>query len=404
MKRLLLIRLPEPAADTQKRCAMPPIGLWSMRTNIVKRLDGFVDVIDMHMGDDLDEALKKDYYSHVGISAQFSIQHDDYVKVAKKAKATGASVIAGGFHANAVMPPAGVDWVANGWGEEWFAQHLGYTIRGEIEHPEFSISEAYRYWEAGAPHDLRSKTERWMPFETSRGCVRHCKFCGINGVWENFRPFGLGWIDRYLKYLASKGITELFIEDDNAALIPGRFEQVLDLFQHHGITWSAPNGIEIRGMCKVLKKLKPSGCWRVSLPFETGIEETAQKMGIMDKWIKPKDAATLVKWLTGEGIETCGFFVIGWPGETLAEMQQTLDYANSLPLIDRHVYLATPYPGTALYEECKKRGFLVHDGPRLYRHLRYTEGMIKTKQWSAKQVEELRRKDREEALRRRGGS
>lgn len=403
MQRVLLIKLPEPAAETQKRCVMPPLGLWSMRTNIVENTDNWVHVCDMHAGDDLTETLRMNKWDVIGISVQFSIQHDDYMKVAKKARAVCGTVIAGGFHAQVVQPPKGVTFVAKGWGEHAIAEHLKFQIKGEIHHPIFALTELNRYWEEDKPHDLRSMTKRWIPFETSRGCVRQCAFCGVQNVWEKYVSFSVSWIDRYLKYLEGKGIHELFIEDDNIALQPERLKQIISLFNRYNVHWSTPNGIEIRGLSKCLAEIADSGCWRVSLAFETGVEETAKRMNILDKWIKPKEARVIADWLMKNGIEVCGFFIIGWPGESLKQMQETVDYANSLPLTDRHIYIATPYPGTELYNYCKSKRYLTEDGAKLYRDLRYTTGLIKTKQWGPEQVEELRRKDRELALRRRAG-
>lgn len=381
---------------------MPPVGLWSMRSSIVENTDNWVHVCDMHAGDNIDDVLRANEWDVIGISVQFSIQHDDYVKVAKKAQATGATVIAGGFHAQVVQAPKGVTFVAKGWGEYAMAEYFKFHIKGEIAHPKFAITELARYWEEDKPHDLRSMTKRWMSFETSRGCVRQCAFCGVQNVWEKYTAFSLGWLNQYLKYLEGKGIHELFVEDDNVALQPGRFKQVISLLNRYNVHWSTPNGIEIRGLSKVLDVIADSGCWRVSLAFETGVEQTAKRMNILDKWIRPRDGFKIADWLMKNGIEVCGFFIIGWPGETLKQMKQTLAYANSLPLTDRHIYIATPYPGTELYNYCKSKRYLIKDEVELYRDLRYTKGLIRTKQWKPEQIEELRRKDREEALRKRG--
>jgi radical SAM superfamily enzyme YgiQ (UPF0313 family) len=110
------------------------------------------------------------------------------------------------------------------------------------------------------------------------------------------------------------------------------------------------------------------------------------------------DAFLLVDALRQEGIKTCGFFIIGYPGETLDDMRKTLDYANMLPLDQRNIYIATPYPGTPLYEECRQEGWLVSDD---YKDLLYTKGLIQTPEFTPGQVEELKARDREEAIARR---
>jgi radical SAM superfamily enzyme YgiQ (UPF0313 family) len=110
-------------------------------------------------------------------------------------------------------------------------------------------------------------------------------------------------------------------------------------------------------------------------------------------------ALSLVDALKAEGIKTCGFFIIGYPGETLDDMRKTLDYANTLPLDQRNIYIATPYPGTPLYEDCKREGWLVSDD---YKDLLYTKGLIQTPEFTPGQVEALKARDREAAIARRG--
>jgi radical SAM superfamily enzyme YgiQ (UPF0313 family) len=106
--------------------------------------------------------------------------------------------------------------------------------------------------------------------------------------------------------------------------------------------------------------------------------------------------------LKARGIKTCGFFIIGFPGETMDDMRETLAYANALPLDQRNIYIATPYPGTPLYDLCDKRGYLQSKVPALYDDLLYTRGLIKTPEFSPEDVEELKMRDRDEAMKRQG--
>jgi anaerobic magnesium-protoporphyrin IX monomethyl ester cyclase len=119
-------------------------------------------------------------------------------------------------------------------------------------------------------------------------------------------------------------------------------------------------------------------------------------MRLGNKWVKFDDALDLVVSLSLEGIQTCGFFIIGYPGETLDDMKRTLDYANALPLDQRNIYIATPYPGTPLYDDCKRNGWLVSDD---YDDLLYTRGLIRTLDFGPEDVEALKAKDRAEAIR-----
>ena len=58
------------------------------------------------------------------------------------------------------------------------------------------------------------------------------------------------------------------------------------------------------------------------------------------------------------GIQSFAFFIFGYPGETLATMDQTVDYAIELDPDFANFYPAVPYPGTALYDKVVRDGLL----------------------------------------------
>jgi radical SAM superfamily enzyme YgiQ (UPF0313 family) len=395
----LLVKLPEPVRKRQKVSYVPPIGLWSIAHNL-RKTGAEVQVIDLHMEKQgllpLLLATTKKRYDTIGLSAQFSIQNFMYETAARYAKATGARVIAGGFHAAAAPPPDGVDEVFRGDGELLYP---GKTFE-DIEYPEITAEMMRPYWEAKAPHDLQSKTDRWMPVEFSRGCNHHCGFCGVNGYWGGVRYFDREKVRRHLSALAGIGVKELFIEDDNIVSDAERFGWLKNTLRDFGFAWSTPNGIRAVDLARNLDGLAASGCWRVSLPFETGSPNTARLMRLGGKWMERESAARLVGSLQDQGIKTCGFFIIGYPGESLDDVKMTLDYANSLPLDQRNIYIATPYPGTPLFDICREKGYLLAEPPELYDRLLYTGGMITTPEFTAAKIEAIKYADRLAALER----
>lgn len=397
--RVLFIKLPEPAAPVMRRTYVPPIGLWAMRETIrATHQDWTVHVVDMHLGAELPPGD----YDLVGISAQFSTQHALYEELAATARRRWprATVIAGGFHASAVKAPPGVDQVIHGSGEAYFAG--GDRRRWRLPKP--SYCELEDYWRLGAPHDLQSASSRWFPIETSRGCSRSCHFCGVHRYWGRWEAHCATELVAQLEHLTLRlGVEEVFVEDDNVALDRTHFEAVVQLLEEFGLRWSTPNGIDIRGMLLLLPRLRASGCWRLSLPFETGSEHTAGLMGIGEKWLAFDDALQVVARVRDQGIEACGFFIIGYPGESLEDIERTLEYANALPLDARHIYIATPYPGTRLLEVCRRNGWLRYQEPELYGRLTYTQCLVDTPDWRAEDVTAIRARDREAAIARRNG-
>ena len=61
------------------------------------------------------------------------------------------------------------------------------------------------------------------------------------------------------------------------------------------------------------------------------------------------------------GIKSFGFFILGYPGETAANLDRTIDYAIDLDPDFANFYPAVPYPGTALYDKCVREGLLTEE-------------------------------------------
>jgi radical SAM superfamily enzyme YgiQ (UPF0313 family) len=55
------------------------------------------------------------------------------------------------------------------------------------------------------------------------------------------------------------------------------------------------------------------------------------------------------------------FLVIGMPGEKLDDMWTSIRFAAYCRCYSPHISVATPYPGTKLFEECMQKGYFVHE-------------------------------------------
>lgn len=403
--KILLINLKSPKLSGQKQTFMPPVHLWKIRSTLIEKyLAQTISICDEQIGEKCEDYFEHGEYDIVGISCRFSIQHSEYLRVAKLAKSTGAYIIAGGQHASCIDIPGNVDVVTSERGEEWFYNSLRSDKIGICKYPfpEFTQNEIKKYWDMGRPHDLQSKTKKWMSIVSSVGCNRKCHFCINENIREPWKPYSYYYMDRQFEYLKSKGVKELFFEDDNISLDKNRFIRLIKIMNHYGFWWSCPNGIYIRSLLddKIFKALVGSGCWRLSLPFETGSKRTAKLMGLGNKWLNFISAEYIVNRLNKIGIQTCGFFIIGYPGETELDIQKTFEYANRLNLKQRNIYIATPYPGTRLYEMCVKNGYINVDD-NFYEKLLYKNAVINTPWLSAERVMELKAEDRRKALERR---
>jgi radical SAM superfamily enzyme YgiQ (UPF0313 family) len=120
----------------------------------------------------------------------------------------------------------------------------------------------------------------------------------------------------------------------------------------HHIPWTCSNGIRVEtATFDMLKMMSNAGCCAVSFGIESGSDEALEMMG---KKITIEKIRTAVSTARAAGINTLsGFFMLGTPWDTEKSMQETIDFAKSLPLDFAQFAIATPYPGTEMYEIVK---------------------------------------------------
>ena len=101
--------------------------------------------------------------------------------------------------------------------------------------------------------------------------------------------------------------------------------------------------------------MKEAGLWMISFGLESGNNDILKGMC---KNVSVEQSRTAVSMAHQSGIKTSGHFILGLPGETEKTMRQSLALALELPLDIAQFYAAAPFPGTGLYEEALKRGWL----------------------------------------------
>jgi anaerobic magnesium-protoporphyrin IX monomethyl ester cyclase len=106
---------------------------------------------------------------------------------------------------------------------------------------------------------------------------------------------------------------------------------------------------------EMLQTMRDAGCFAVWLGVESGSE---QILGAMNKSIKLDQTRKAFKTANDVGMMTIANTVIGFPGETEQTAWQTIRFVKELNPDDVGFYVATPYPGTPMYEQVKKEGWL----------------------------------------------
>jgi len=92
--------------------------------------------------------------------------------------------------------------------------------------------------------------------------------------------------------------------------------------------------------------MKDAGCRRVYLGLESGSQATLK---LMNKQVTVDDGIRAVHLYREAGIEVAGFFIVGYPGESVSSIEETFRLALTLPLDEISFNVPYPLPGSTLF-------------------------------------------------------
>ena len=195
---------------------------------------------------------------------------------------------------------------------------------------------------------------RQSPKSTSvffhRGCPHQCTFCDrtIFGQKMSFRSADS--IIEELKFLSrTYGTTEFRFHDDRFLVHPRKAEELLDkmIEQDLGFTWLCAERVD-RLEPRLLAKMKKAGCYRI----ESGVEAGSQRvLDLIRKGIKKEQAIEAFHRAQDAGISLLSNFILGFPTETRAEMEETIDFAIEMRPDYAAFFMFQPYPGSTIAGE-----------------------------------------------------
>ena len=226
---------------------------------------------------------------------------------------------------------------------------------------------------------------------SSRGCPRGCLYCSSCVFWgHKFRPrTPENVLDEIEELVTRYGVDEIQFEDDNLTLRPERAKKIFRGMIERGFTlkFSLPNGVALNTIDdEMVRLMREAGCYEVYLPFESGNERVLKK--VMNKrWANIEKSLEAGELFRRYGIRTMAYFMMGLPGETLQEMEDTYRLAVKSKVFMPIIFVAQPLPGSKMTTLLQENG----DLPRDYRfeNNRYVKSVFHTKDWTSEQVEHM---------------
>jgi len=202
---------------------------------------------------------------------------------------------------------------------------------------------------------------RYALVEGSRGCQHRCTFCSQwrhwEGKWRRKSPKRIA--DEIQFCYENYGSRFLWLTDDNFGL-GKRASDLADDIIRRGISDDIMWFMQIRcdDIVKhydILPKMRKSGLRWVLLGVESHSMSTLKKF---KKKTSPEDAKVAVKLLQDNDIFAQAMLIIGERKDTAKSIASLREFVNELDPALAIFGILTPFPGTEIFEEAKRNGWI----------------------------------------------
>jgi len=296
-------------------------------------------------------------------------------------------VVVGGLHATfspeEVLRHEGIDYLCLGEGEAALLDLVDALESGR------SVADggiANLWAKGGARPGLRNPIEpldalpflardlldeRWgvRHVTTQRGCPFPCTFCAAR-MYDKL--YAAGDTTRYgrrrshasvlaeLTEIRELGPLNYVIFLDDTFTIHHAW--VREFCQVYGREFAVPFSLNARVETvseSLLRDLAAAGCRHIIYGVESGSERV--RRDIMKRNASNQRFRDVFGWTREAGIMATANYILGTPGESRAEMAETIALHHELQPVDFGYFVFYPYPGTELFHLCRDRGYLPED-------------------------------------------
>ncbi len=226
-----------------------------------------------------------------------------------------------------------------------------------VPFPAWDLFDLSKYLMPGK--DMRPK--RFLTVTPSRGCPYSCSFCNAASYYGKKTRFRdpKKIVDEIEHNMTEFGIRDFLIWTESFTLDKERAKGICDEIIRRGIRadWVCNSRTDAVSP-ELLSKMKEAGCWMISFGIESGSQMILDRA---KKGASVEDSERAVAITRKAGLKTVAHTIIGLPGETEESVAETSKLLNRIKTDFAQFYLAVPFPGSDLYTEARREGW-IEDG------------------------------------------
>ncbi|MGO8928835.1 MAG: B12-binding domain-containing radical SAM protein [Limisphaerales bacterium] len=381
--------------DRVKVMAFPPLGIQTLAP-VLRQRGHRVRLFDtchpQMKAEHIARAAAQEQPDVIGLSFLSTTTYPALKRMARrlKAEAPGIRIIVGGafatLNADRILKDCpDIDCVGRGEGEELLPDYLEHldnpgSVAGLVwrdagkvvqnpSRPLLGDLDQFPYpdrtslpidYIESLPLDVPAvlSLDKFCTVQTSRGCPYSCIYCDIpslgGGRWRCRSPeHVLG----ELQQLNDQGYRSLYLTDDHFLINRKRISSICQgiIDRKLQFNWGCEGRADAVGMDQ-LPILKAARCSFLAFGVEAGTQKVLDRL---KKKQTPAQVERAVSAAKRHGIARVhGFFVVGSPGETKADMKESFRFAARLELDTFGFNRLCAYRGTPLWQEYVDHGLI----------------------------------------------
>ena len=201
-----------------------------------------------------------------------------------------------------------------------------------------------------------------FPVLASRGCLYWCDFCtAVRMFGRKHRVRSPKNVVDEIEYVMNKfGNDQFSFYDDLFTSNHSWVKEICREIRKRNlkIKWDFETRLDMVNK-DLLVEMRKAGCFAIWLSLESGSQLLLDSMG---KGFKIEQTIRAFKEARDVGMMTIANVILGFPGETKESAWETVKLVSKVNPDDVGYNIATPYPGTPMYDYVKKMGWLkIHD-------------------------------------------
>jgi len=228
-----------------------------------------------------------------------------------------------------------------------------------LPRPARHLVDMEAYFKIGHFHSSKSRSKRVLSVMCSRGCPEKCTFCTTPEVYGNLTRWRSTEhiMDEIRNDVKEFNIGEIQFNDDTLTVNKNNLYALCKELDKIGLPWCTPNGTKVNYHLKeqydMYKAMHDSGAYQITLACESGVQRVLDK--IINKRLPVETIMPAIERAKRAGLLVHTFWILGFPGETREEMQQTIDFALQCGADSFSFSILAPLPGTPIYRQAYKQ-------------------------------------------------